>query len=228
MSGRRRQVNPAIRQKLIGFALVLAICTSFFPLPIGRGAPSVKDASQPFPCQNRPCGCANAEQCWTSCCCFTDEQKLAWAENTGVTPPDFVVKNAEAEASAKAANSQNRGKKTLPHCIPESELPISDRCCAPRRPTCCSKNEPGESSSDAREHSPAVVESEEDQKTSPIIGIEMLKCRGQGLFWNALPWAVIPTLYGLEWNPLIASTPSRSRTWISLERDPPEPPPRLA
>ena len=53
------------------------------PLPL----PAAKDSSRPFPCQHHRCGCQNAEQCWRQCCCFTNEQKLAWARKNGVTPP---------------------------------------------------------------------------------------------------------------------------------------------
>lgn len=58
--------------------------------------PAVKKAGQPYPCMNRPCGCASAEQCWRHCCCTTLEQRLAWARENHVTPPDYALAEARA------------------------------------------------------------------------------------------------------------------------------------
>lgn len=70
----------------IGYALV----ASGLPLPLGvdhgpRSAVaekrlSGKDRSQPFPCMDKPCGCATAEQCFSNCCCNTPAELLAWAK----------------------------------------------------------------------------------------------------------------------------------------------------
>src|ERR1700685_2665603 len=59
-----------------------------------------KDRSRPFPCQDNACGCASAEECWHHCCCHTNREKVAWAQEHGVTPPDFVVAAAEKEEAA--------------------------------------------------------------------------------------------------------------------------------
>ena len=61
---------------LIGYALV----ASGLPLPLGAASPAApnspaakrlagKDRSRPFPCMDKPCGCATAEQCFSNCCC---------------------------------------------------------------------------------------------------------------------------------------------------------------
>jgi hypothetical protein len=56
-----------------------------------------KDRSRPYPCQDHPCGCASAEECWHHCCCMSNTQKVAWARSHGITPPDFVVAAAAQE-----------------------------------------------------------------------------------------------------------------------------------
>lgn len=79
--------------------LVLAmqmVVVSGLPLPVGtlaahttmaadgeavEGRLAAKDRSQPFPCMDRPCGCGSAEQCFSSCCCHTPAQLLAWARS---------------------------------------------------------------------------------------------------------------------------------------------------
>ena len=71
---------------LLGYALV----ASGLPLPLGTTTPAnpssaagkrlaVKDRSQPFPCMDKSCGCATAEQCFRQCCCNTPAETLAWA-----------------------------------------------------------------------------------------------------------------------------------------------------
>lgn len=73
------------------------------PLP-APAASRGKDTSTPFPCMDRPCGCMTAEQCWKGCCCFTTEEKLAWAARHHVTPPlsaqDLPVNEANPQQDA--------------------------------------------------------------------------------------------------------------------------------
>lgn len=77
----------------IGYALV----ASGLPLPLGGAQPASstsaaakrlagKDRSQPFPCMDKPCGCTTAEQCFSSCCCDTPAELLAWAKANHVEP----------------------------------------------------------------------------------------------------------------------------------------------
>lgn len=56
-----------------------------------------KDSSQAFPCQHSRCGCASAQQCWRSCCCHSLRDRLAWAREHGVTPPDFAIAQAREQ-----------------------------------------------------------------------------------------------------------------------------------
>ena len=46
---------------------------------------AAKDRSVPFPCMDRPCGCVTAKQCFTTCCCHTPAETLAWAEANRVS-----------------------------------------------------------------------------------------------------------------------------------------------
>lgn len=84
--------NSRLKRALIGAVLALYLCGSLGILP----SPDLLSrwlghaVSEPFPCQSHSCGCASAHQCWTSCCCFTPRQRLAWAIKNGVTPPESV------------------------------------------------------------------------------------------------------------------------------------------
>ncbi|MBX3360419.1 MAG: hypothetical protein KF912_10080 [Phycisphaeraceae bacterium] len=60
--------------------------------------------SEPFPCQSHSCGCATAQQCWTSCCCNTPHQRLVWAVRNGVNPPSSV-RYTEADWAAAATDA---------------------------------------------------------------------------------------------------------------------------
>jgi hypothetical protein len=86
---RRMKGKRGLTGKLsVGLALVSFTTTIGFPLP----ATNVKNHSIPFPCQDHACGCQSAEQCWRHCCCFTVEDRWAWAKARGVEPPAYAEK----------------------------------------------------------------------------------------------------------------------------------------
>lgn len=95
-------------RRLISLAVAVVFTLTILPIPLPFAAPSrtQKDTSQPFPCQNRTCGCCSADQCWKKCCCFSNQQKVAWAKKNNVTLPQFVVEAARAE-SDNDANEQD-------------------------------------------------------------------------------------------------------------------------
>jgi len=96
----RKLSNPMYRW-LSCLSVAFVLCAVLLPMPVSlRPSDGVeKDLSQPFPCQNRPCGCRSAEQCWKKCCCFTNSQKVAWAKANGVSLPDYVMAAAEKETA---------------------------------------------------------------------------------------------------------------------------------
>jgi hypothetical protein len=116
-----------------GYVLV----ASGLPLPFGA-VPSVgggatgdaagkrlaaKDRARPFPCMDKPCGCATAEQCFTSCCCHTPAETLAWARSRGVEP-------AVLEALARRAGMV--GSAAAPRgCCSVAAEPEPSCCAAP-------------------------------------------------------------------------------------------------
>lgn len=97
------KIYSALRCRHASALLNLLLCIVFvLPLPVAdfaaTGTCSVdfavsgtnpgpaqitKDHSVPFPCQNRPCGCRSADTCLKKCCCFTADQKVAWAKMHG-------------------------------------------------------------------------------------------------------------------------------------------------
>ncbi len=95
------------------------LVTFGFPVP-ALHARKAKDTGQTFPCQDHPCGCITAEECWKGdCSCSTLEQKLAWAEANGIEPPSHV-RPLVASRRARA-----------------SSMPGSTGCCSEAEPNCC-------------------------------------------------------------------------------------------
>jgi hypothetical protein len=126
--------GPAWLQRTTAWLAIAgyALLASGLPLPLGRPAPrgdavadtrlAAKDRSRPFPCMDKPCGCATAEQCFTNCCCHTPAERLAWAKAHKVESAVLVA--LERRVAADAAPTEQAGG-----------------CCAAKaskKPTCCS------------------------------------------------------------------------------------------
>lgn len=116
---------------ILGYTLV----ASGLPLPFGIVAPSAqdspaakrlagKDRSQPFPCMDKPCGCATAEQCFTKCCCNTPSETLAWAKAHAVEPAVLAALEQRVAGSrqsvAKVAKSSCCSTKPSANAVVEN------------------------------------------------------------------------------------------------------------
>lgn len=76
---------------------LLVICVMAASLGVPVIIEPERDISRPFPCMHHRCGCGSADACWHGCCCMTLAQKLAWAKEHGVTPPDYALAQAGHE-----------------------------------------------------------------------------------------------------------------------------------
>ena len=85
---RRLWMGLRYRLGVLGVLLAYLLAALEIPLPVFIH----KDKSLPFPCQNHPCGCQTAEQCWSQCCCFTPDKRWAWARANDVEPPAYAEK----------------------------------------------------------------------------------------------------------------------------------------
>jgi hypothetical protein len=108
----------ALRYRLgvLGVCLVYLLAALEVPLPVFVH----KIGGQPFPCQDHLCGCRTAEQCWAHCCCFTPEQRWAWAREHNVEPPAYAEKPAEKPAdhgwNTAKLRDRDRGTTTAKNC----------------------------------------------------------------------------------------------------------------
>jgi len=89
-----------------------------------------KDRSQPFPCMDKACGCDSAERCFSSCCCHTPAETLAWAKARGIEPAVIAAlqrRVAIVEPALPAATC-HAAVVTEPSCC-EAALPARSACC---------------------------------------------------------------------------------------------------
>ena len=111
------------------------VCVAYLIAALGIPLPASvhKDASQPFPCQDHPCGCQTAEQCWRNCCCFTPEERWAWARAHHVEPPAYAEKPTEKPT----AGGWNTVK--LRNCAKGKTESVAKSCCrtSTKRSSCC-------------------------------------------------------------------------------------------
>ena len=81
-----RPLPPHLLRHVVAAAALLGQVVAAVGAPVPSRALANKSASVPFPCLGHPCGCSTSEQGWAGdCCCFTLEEKLAWADARDIT-----------------------------------------------------------------------------------------------------------------------------------------------
>jgi hypothetical protein len=201
---------------LAGYLLAVA----GFPVPL-RPA---KDLSRPFPCQNHRCGCLSADDCWHHCCCFSSQERLAWARKHEVVPPPVV--RAEAPLSWNTPRLRDRQAAARPPSTAEGQcpecrrLPTTAACCRHdqgQQPSCCTTRRP------ASQEGTAVPA----PKTTWVIALTARCCGGFETDWLHTGAALLPALldWRHDWAPvcwleLIGLLP------LALPSPPSAPPPR--
>jgi hypothetical protein len=227
---------------ILGYTLV----ASGLPLPFGMITPAApdspaakrlagKDRSQPFPCMDKPCGCATAEQCFTSCCCSTPAETLAWARARRVEPAVLAALEQRV-----ASSSQLAAKATKSSCC-STKAPVAEKsCCTSRQPAAvaedgdlCSMNAsraatPSTTKKATTEKVPPADEPAEPQSRSVTLRA-MLACGGIVAEWFAAGAALPPPRFevSLVMHVLDVCTPG-DEAGESLAASPAAPPPRGA
>jgi hypothetical protein len=200
---------------VIGILLVSqTVAATGMPLPV-LAAGQQKDFSQPYPCMNHPCGCMNAEQSWRSCCCLTMEEKLAWARENGVEPPEFV-REFVGKTTTNPGNSENCQSGGCCHSKGQGSQNKAPSCCDSEVPKTTENEKPKAPSSQPR-------------KMMVVLGMMALRCQGQGPQGQlsetpstaaSAPMTVVHTLELLEIVPILHIEPE------SIPHEPASPPPR--
>lgn len=198
-----------IARRFLSVLVLVAVCLATLPVPVPVVAAVYKDRSIPFPCQDRPCGCRDAKQCWTTCGCMSKEEKLRWAESRGISPPSYAV-------SYDGTNS---------NCC--ASIATTAACCS--KASSASNNTCGKCmGSKNRPKRPTISVNDAPQQIM-LLTSYIAKCNGDNTLIASLPWSIIAK----PWR-LVAT--SRDTVWqwvngderfLSAQADPPIPPPRL-
>jgi hypothetical protein len=184
-----------------------------FPLPLAE----TKDVSVAFPCQDHACGCQSAAQCWQDCCCHTPAERLAWAEEHGVTIPQ----EARVALVAAAGSQTTAAPSSQPDCCRHEHDEKSQCASVDRGCSHCKK------SHDC--HSNDCKSNDWPQARGWVLGIEARKCRGLSTEWVAsgasLPLE-IQTLWEFDWTP-VGHAAVMTDACRSIATSPAVPPPQV-
>lgn len=164
-------LRSSVPRRLISLTLLVVFAVGMVGLPV---ATPRKARIGRFPCENCPCGCLTAEFCWDKCCCHSDVEKLRWAEENNVTPPQFLV----------ARVNSNQTKLVC--------KPVGSCCCS------CSQAE-GQCDPARDDSADSVSDSEIGSSIGLVILEDAAKCRGIDSVWTLLSNVVVET-----WSPLSA------------------------
>jgi hypothetical protein len=193
----RRILRRLTRPFVSGLALAAYLLSVIgYPLAV----PAARDTST-FPCQDHRCGCQSAEQCWTSCCCYSAEYRLAWARRHDVKVPHDVQ-------VAMLGQSHERSDHGSSECC----QPDAEGCCESVGHNCekCSAPEKG-------------------TKLTWVYGFQAQKCRGITMLWVA-QGATLPPAARELWQFDAADAglvPIISDRYSFVVSPPPVPPPRM-
>jgi hypothetical protein len=220
--------HPLSRRTYACAALVGYLATAIgFPLP---SLPR-KDHSQPFPCQDHPCGCQTAEQCWRSCCCFRAEERFAWAEAHHVEPPSYAERPAaQGWQTARLRDRLEAGKERNRSSQSGTEQ-TGQACSAAAHASCCAKRENSAPCCSKESAQPATTSSTKPLGRIPwMIGVAGLHCQGIATLWVSVG-AVLPPPPPPAWSESLLPTGwfvHRNASPLSLIFSPPDPPPRTS
>jgi hypothetical protein len=211
--------------------LAVGLCAQIMPVPYVVSP--VKDRSTSYPCMDRPCGCASAEQCWKSCCCFTNQQKVAWATQHAVKIPEYVVTAANKE---RLTTSPRKSLKCV-HCKTSDSVEEQSNDAAVMVETpglkVVTTTNVAYSETDMPVATPKQSSSNETHRQNSsryFCGFIALKCRGEGSIWQLLPVSLVPPGYvvNLVGSGLETYLPVSEPRIFGRDRPVPEPPPRLS
>src|SRR6188474_3469292 len=74
---------------VVALLMISSLALANFGYPVWEVA--LKKGDTPFPCQFSRCGCHTQEQCRTSCCCHSKQERVAWAVERGIDPDQVAV-----------------------------------------------------------------------------------------------------------------------------------------
>lgn len=76
---------------VLSIALHAAASTGLLPNPAWLAHSAASIGGDPYPCQGGSCACRSARQCWTTCRCHSDADKIRWARANNVQIPRYAT-----------------------------------------------------------------------------------------------------------------------------------------
>jgi len=117
--------HPGFQRTTAAILLSAYLVASMGVLPSPRVVASWfgKLIGERYPCEKCGCGCATATECWTHCCCHSEQERLVWALENGVLPP-ANVEFTDAQWIA-AANTVKPGSAHCGSCVEQMKGDLS-------------------------------------------------------------------------------------------------------
>lgn len=212
--GRRRIFFPA--RGACASLTLLAVVLATLPIPLPSRRVST---DSPYPCQNRPCGCATAAQCWTSCCCTTPQERLAWAEQHGVAPPDDAVMQAPDRSPSRLESQAVGGNCCAPHGADNGR----EADCRATAQEAAGPSDPNSRVADQKDDP-----SPDANSGTFVLSMAAMRCQGGYSPFVSLPWGILDSRdKAISYpDPLIRRWSPASEVANSTTFQPDPPPPR--
>ena len=193
-------LQQTVAVSLLAAMAIALIPIPTLPLPTAHELNGGKDLSRPFPCQDRPCGCRSADQCRKKCCCFSADQKLAWAKRHRVPATDAVFDTQCEIASASG---------------------VKGCCSASRSPK---KSDPARL---AKSKSKSMAKRASHSRV--VIGVVAQQCHGVAHAFTGQAVFVIPPIFSVQLSiePNGERLVATDLWFQQIIGEPPIPPPRL-
>jgi hypothetical protein len=189
----------SLLRKAVACSLLFSFCASILPIPVPTFHVSESISSEQYPCKGGSCGCKSAEQCWTSCCCNSPAQRLAWAKKNQVTPPEYaVLEDTPPKKTVQAVCLEEKGDATKVGnscCSKVSKESTGESCCAGRHnlktkevSKCCETKTTAQKSTAHKTMTPEQALGKRER--SVVVSMLALKCQGADSVFTQLPWMI--------------------------------------
>src|SRR3954447_2511965 len=131
-------IRRSLRRRLLSamLAAMYIVTAAGIPLPAGDLA---RKSGEFFPCSGCACGCASAEQCWRSCCCHSLAERMEWAREHNVRPPEYAIAAAQRARIDLAwlVEPTGAGSKSLSASCCTRQLTADAPACCHENKGCC-------------------------------------------------------------------------------------------
>ncbi len=190
-----------------------AVVATGLPM-VARPVVTWDTSAERFPCEASACGCANAEQCWQSCCCHTLAQRVAWARREGVSfkghklgTPETAAAKLDWPVSKSPVRKQNPGTRSRSASFGNP------------RQNCGSCGSTETTSEETDQRSLATG------RPRALSIIQALACRGQATSWLTAEPVVSPPNFEPPMPLLVHAFALEKQQLYELLSIPPSPPP---